>query len=97
MLRRNWKPWLLGWVLGFIIGAVFLGIAITFINNGVGWLLLASLSLAIYTVLAFRRKWKPSLIATLLGIVVNPLPWLGLLSMAFACGWGATDRYCSFV
>jgi ABC-type Na+ efflux pump permease subunit len=97
-VRRNLKPWLLGWVLGIILGGVFMGIVTNSVNDeNLYLLILAILALTAYAVLAFRRKRKPSKIAVLLGTVINPLPWFGLFVMAFSCGWGASDWYCSFL
>ena len=85
-LRRDLKSLLLGWVLGFIIGAVFMGIVVRIVNDeNLFTLLLAILSLVIYVVLAFKRKWKPLWIAVPLGIVINPLLWFGLFLWAWAC------------
>ena len=98
MLRRGLKSLLLGWVLGFIFGAVFFGIAYTIVNPDQGWLLVASLSLVIYAVLAFRRKWKPLWIAVPLGAVINPLTWLGLLILILECSyWGDGGPWCSIL
>ena len=96
MQRLNWKPWLSGWVLGLIIGAVFMGVIVTSINyeDGLWTLLLAGLALATYVIQARKRKWKPSLIAILLGAVINPFPLLGVFVWGFACSYGTHPWYC---
>lgn len=95
MQKLNWKPWLLGWVFGLIIGAVFMGVVITAVNDeNLFALLLAGLALVAYVVQARKRNWKPSLIAILLGAVINPFPLFGLFVMGFACSWGSSAWYC---
>jgi len=98
ILRRNLKPWLLGWVLGFIIGATFAAaIFQLFSADDIRFMLIiAILVLTTYVILALKLKWKPSLIATLLGIVINPLLWLGLFGLLMACGWGGFP-WCSIL
>lgn len=85
MLRRNWKPFLLGLGLGTVIGFVA-RVSLFTLGTRNAWqgqiaIVSAGLVFVALLVQTFRKKWNWFLLGGVLGTVITL--WLLLFSLAF--------------